>query len=204
MSTEPASSGNYKYDIFLSYKRNSSAAVWVHEHFYRLLDRWLPEVMNRKPNIFIDDKKIETGANWNATLRNALRDSRCLLPIWSEPYFQSSWCLAEWRSMMAREKMLNFRTQSNPRGLIFAVKFFGGDYFPDEANATQYLDFSDWSSTAPGFKDTIKYVELEEQVKKMLPELRHMIDHAPPWQPDFPIVDPSDDVPEITIEMPRF
>ncbi len=135
----------YEYDVFISYRREQPVRDWMQYHFYPLLKERLPDCLPDKPRIFID-WEIETGSHWPAALRKALKNSRCLVAVWSAEYFRSAWCLAEWRSMQERERLSGMRSEENPYGLVYAVKFGDGEYYPDEAKNTQYTDLEKWNS----------------------------------------------------------
>src|SRR4051794_13044009 len=116
----------YQYDIFISYRRAPPVSDWVENHFRRLLEEWVGESFaEREPRLFIDTR-VETGTDWPLELRNALLRSCLLVPVWSPRYFRSAWCMAELRSMRAREQQLGMRTQSDSSGLIFPVRFNDG------------------------------------------------------------------------------
>jgi hypothetical protein len=129
----------YEYDVFISYRRADPVGGWVQNHFFPLLEMWLCESFppGQDPKVYID-KKIETGAEWDEALRYALLRSRCLVSVWSPQYFGRKWCLAEWRSMRERERVL--RERNNPKlKLVYPVKFNDGDSFPpEETGRAQY------------------------------------------------------------------
>ncbi|MCU0568105.1 MAG: TIR domain-containing protein [Oculatellaceae cyanobacterium Prado106] len=190
----------YVYDIFISYRRRPPVEDWVRYHFYPLLKKWLPQSMPREPMIFID-VGVETGTEWAIALENALKSSRCLLPVLSPDYFRSNWCLAEWQSMIEREQQLGLRTAQNPNGIIYPVVFSDGEHFPDEAKQIQQRDLRKWNSSYLSFAETKGIVELEQQVQELSEELWNMLQRVPPWQ-DFPVVTPKVS-PNVTVHLPR-
>ncbi len=183
---------DYMYDVFVSYRHKPPMLDWVHNHFQPLLMQWLPNFMpyNHQTKIFID-LQIETGAEWPLKLRQALSMSRCLLPIWSPQYFQSSWCQAELQTMLRREQLLGLRTGENPSGLIYAVLFAGAQYLPSEVLTIQFKDLSKWNCPWMVFKKNVQYVNLDKQVQKLCQDLANMIQSAPVWQSDWPVVMPK-------------
>ena len=197
---------DYIYDIFLSYRRKPPVGDWVKNHFYPLLDQWLPQAMSREPNIFIDLEEIEIGSRWSRKISNALKVSRCLLPIWSADYFQSTWCLAEWHSMMKREDLLGYKTEQNPAGLIYPVVFFDGEHFPPEAQQTQQKDLRKWNISSPVFAETRGFVELEKEMQSIVVDIAEMLNNVPKWQSNWPIVTPdiySGTTSTVSIQLPR-
>lgn len=53
---------DYLYDVFVSYRHKPPVLDWVRNHFYPLLNQWLPSAMPVEPEIFIDWEEIEIGA----------------------------------------------------------------------------------------------------------------------------------------------
>lgn len=193
---------DYLYDIFISYRHKGQAMEWVRNHFHPLLEQRLPDSLpvQHELSVFID-LDIETGAAWPAKLRQALKNARCLVAVWSPEYFRSDWCLAEWQTMREREKLLGWRSEQNPQGLIYPVVFADGEHFPPEARAVQWRDLRAWNYGAPAFRDTVGFLDFDQQVQKLAGELAGMILTAPAWQ-DWPVVTPNA-APEVVVKLPR-
>lgn len=179
----------YKYDIFLSYRRKGPVLDWVDNHFLQLLKDWLNEAdgFERDPEIFVDREEINPGMRWPAKLEDALKHSKILVCVWSPSYFRSPWCLAEWKSMQSREKLLGLGTPANPEGLVYPVKFNDGESFPQDAKQVQFRDLSRWNNSVKSFRDTPAYVGFEDEIKSIADQLSAMISKAPDWRPDFPV-----------------
>lgn len=194
---------DYMYDVFISYRHKPPVLKWVANHFYPLLEQWLPNSMpyNQETKIFIDSQ-IETGSEWPAKLRQALRMSRCLLAVWSPDYFRSEWCQAELQTMLRREQLLGLRTEENPSGLIYAVLFAGSHLLPPEVRAIQYLDLHKWNCPHSVYRNTRPYVGFDRKIQGLSEELARMIQSAPPWQNNWPIITPSLSS-SITFALPR-
>ncbi|MCW5983062.1 MAG: toll/interleukin-1 receptor domain-containing protein [Bryobacteraceae bacterium] len=111
--------------------------------------------------LFLDLDSIETGEHWPDRLRDALRTSRRMVCVWSPSYFQSAWCVSEWKSFLERERRLKMR----PHGLIAPLKFHDGEQFPPEAKAVQWEDVSAYTATAPAFWTSSRAMELEDRLK---------------------------------------
>jgi len=165
---------------------------------------WLPNAMpvGHQTKIFVDWDGIETGSAWPEKLQHALKRSRCLLPIWSPEYFRSTWCLAEWRTMMEREKLLGMRTIELSEGLIYPVTYFDGEHFPQEARTCQQKDLCRWNTPHSIFSDTPGYVEFDRQVQLLVQELARMVQRAPDWQ-DWPVVVPENSPDQGVVRLPR-
>lgn len=181
---------DYEYDVFISYSHKHPVLRWVQNHFHPELESWLKQSMSYDPKVYID-WKIETGADWPLELRRALKISRCMVSVWSPTYFRSKWCNAEWESMLSREKKLGFRTEDNPRGLIYPVKFFDGELFPDKAKRTQQIDLVEWNNPHTSFRDTNRYDRFINTMQQIAKELAELISFVPPWQKDFQVIIPE-------------
>jgi hypothetical protein len=195
---------DYEYDIFISYRHKGPAFSWVTEYFYPMLEQWLPEhvPVTYEPRIFIDSQ-IETGAEWPAKLRHALKTSRCVLPVLSPEYFRSRWCCAEFESIKKREELLSLRNEQNPGGLIYAVVFASPGLLPDEVRKhIQYKDLSSWATNQANFRESKRFESFENEVKLICQELWKMIQLAPPWR-EWPIIAPEEVLPAIPVSLPR-
>jgi hypothetical protein len=180
----------YEYDLFLSYKRAGNVPDWVKNHFHPLLLNALTDLLPVTPRIFLDTQQ-EIGVRWPENLAHALRRSRYLVAVWSVPYFQSAWCMAEWQSMVKREQLLGMGTEADPRGLVYPVVFADGNSFPKEAQAVQARkDLSRWAIPFEGFRETTDYVDFYRAICEVAVTLAARLDQAPAWQPDWPVVHP--------------
>lgn len=192
----------YEFDVFLSYRRRSPISDWVRDYFFDELAQWLDAARVTSSHLFIDDEGIETGDDWPLRLRRALQRSRFLVAVWSPNYFASPWCLAELRSMLARERKLSMRCEEDPRGLVFPVKFNDGKYFPPDVGTIEHRDFSEWAYTAASFRQSPKFLEFQAETRTFAAKLAERLDDPPPWRDDFPIELPSPDGVE-TAPLPR-
>ena len=53
----------YKYDIFISYRRDNLTRKWIETHFVPLLEHHINLELGRKPIIYIDTM-LENGTTW--------------------------------------------------------------------------------------------------------------------------------------------
>ncbi len=181
----------YEYDIFLSYKRAGNVPGWVVNHFYPLLRDALTDLRPSPPRIFLDEQ-MEAGVHWPNALARALRRSRYMVAVWSVPYFESAWCMAEWRSMLLRMQLLGLGTEADPQGLVYPVVFADGEFFPEEARVwLDKWDLSRWAVPFPGFRDTPVYHEFYHAVNALAARVAARLDAAPAWQPDWPVIRPA-------------
>jgi hypothetical protein len=198
----------YEQDVFISYRRDTNAAEWLRLYLHPRLKQWLKEELGREPVIYVD-WEMETGTIWPEKLRRALLRSRCLLPIFSPPYFTSNWCLAELHSFLARHQQLGMGMVDAPDGLIFPVIFSDGDSFPPEAGQIQVqrdradFGFLRLNNPDPMFGQTPRSPELTEKIGLVAADLKKMIGRAPAWRDDFPVVLPSPSGTLVLVEQPR-
>jgi hypothetical protein len=180
----------YEFDIFLSYTRASSNGQWVMEHFRTLLQERLDNAMPREPKMFVFEDQ-ESATAWPENLAFALRRSRVLVAVLSPPYFRSRWCIAEWESMVARERECGLGTEDNARRLIHPLIYADGKHFPEDARRNFSRDFSSWNYPYPHFRDTPAYLRFFDAVDILANEIAGRLDDVPEWRADFPIVRPT-------------
>lgn len=184
----------YEYHLFLSYSRKGNSSTWLRNHFQPLLTDLLIGLMDEHPKIFVDDQ-IESGSAWPESLANALHRSRCLVSLWTPPYFQSKWCMAEWHSFRKRERELGLGTPENPAGLVYPIVYSDRDCFPDEAKRTQYRDLSKFNYPELVFKESKLYLEFHDEVQKIAEELTTLFKRTPDWDQNWKPVRPELDPP---------
>ena len=186
---QPNEASDYAYDVFFSYKRHGQTAEWA-RNVQKLLELWLSEEMRRPVTMFVDVGSIEVGDRWPDMLKEGLVLSRCMVGVWSPMYFQSSWCVSEWKSFLEREKIMNMV----PHGLIAPVCFHDGEHFPPEAQQVQSLDLRPYASALPAFWKSPRSLELEDRIKTLAGSVAKILQRAPPFQRNWPIVDAAGEV----------
>jgi TIR domain len=180
----------YEYDVFLSYTTAASNGTWVREHFFTVFQERLDNAMPRSPKVFIFEEQ-ESATAWPENLEHALRSSRLLVAVLSPPYFRSRWCLAEWTSMLERERAAGYGTPGKPRLLIHPVVYADGVHFPPEASRNFSRDFSAWNYPFPHFRDTPAYLQFFDAVEQLANEIAGRLDDVPDWSEQFPIMRPE-------------
>jgi hypothetical protein len=169
----------YKYDVYFSYVRNSARHRWILK-VKKILQNSLDLELGGGAEIFFDEN-LKPGEVWSESLGNALRASRCLVPLWSPDYFNSGWCRTEWISFLNRGVNLG-----DVGRVIAPVQYHDGDSFPQEAKAIQMLDVRKYTSNMPGFWKTRKAVKLEAKLRKFAVAVAEKIRTAPKFD-NFPI-----------------
>ena len=177
----------YQYDAFFSYKRARESDDW-HERVKTTVEYWLGQALNRQDvSIFFDREDIRTGSRWGQLIADALKRSKCIICIWSPLYFQSKYCVSEWRTFVEREQKFN-------KPLIAPASYFDGKTFPPDASRWQTKDFSLYASTMPRFWDTESAVWFEKRALRPFAEdLAAMIEQAPSYDDTFPVIEADDD-----------
>ncbi len=177
---------DYKYDVFLSYKRHEMILPWITQvkdllHFY-LAD----ELDGRDVKFFFDTDSIEVADHWPDRLREGLKASKCMIGIWSPSYFYGSrWCVSEWQSFLAREKMLNMGIG----GLVAPITVNDGERFPQEAKNVQQENFNAYYTPLRSFWESPDALEMNSRLKKFAEKVAKIIMNAPPFDPDWPIIE---------------
>jgi TIR domain len=183
----------YQFDVFVSYSRRGHVAAWVQEHFEPVLRNCLIDELGPHASVFIDTR-MEVGTPWPLSLVEGLRRSRLVVPVWSAPYFVSRWCLAEWQTIRARERMEG-RDQSPGSRLVYPLVFADGSSFPQEARDTQSVAVKEWGYPYPHFKESPAYLPFHAVVRSVAEELVARLRNVPAWRSDWPVVRPDGDPP---------
>jgi len=176
----------YEFEAFFSYKRDLESNGW-HERVKDKLTHWLKQELGKDDvRIFFDTEDIHIGVRWRQKIADALKGSKCIICVWSPLYFQSKWCVSEWKTFLQREQLAG-------RNLVAPASYFDGETFPPEAAAIEYEDFSPFASTMPRFWDTESAVKFEDsKIRPFARDLARMITQAPPYDATFPIVEALD------------
>jgi hypothetical protein len=176
---------DYEFDLFISYRRSGNVPAWVWNHLHPRLSACLADELSHEPSIFLDIE-MDTGAHWPTRLERALLRTRILVAVWSAQYFRSRWCLAEWKTMADREKLVD-----PAHGLIYPVIFADSQSFPREALDRQARDMKRWNVPDPQYRETPDYVGFHREVQAMAQELAAHLKTVPPWNPQWPVTRPE-------------
>ncbi|QFU87534.1 toll/interleukin-1 receptor domain-containing protein [Amycolatopsis sp. YIM 10] len=188
----------YEYDVFISYRRADHAVpAWVHTHFHPRLVELLDLHLSREARVFCD-VNVGGGARWPDEVRKALLRTRILVPVCSPKYFYDEWCLAEWYTMAKREELAG-----TVRNLIYPVIFCDSKNFPDWAHERRMQDFRAWAKPYEHFQVSMDYLDFHTEVTRIAEELEELIELAPEWQADWPVVTPVPAQPPAS-RLPRF
>lgn len=177
---------DYKYDIFISYRREKETRKWIENHFVPLLNFHIHNEIGRYPIIFIDDKEIEIGSDWPIYLGTALGTSRTIIPLWTKTFLHSRWCTCEIGHMLEREKKLGFRTIEKPSGLIFPTIIHDGETLPVHLSTIQSIEIQKLVNPRMS-KDSPTGEILAEKLEPLGRAISIGIENAPDWQEDWKI-----------------
>ncbi|XP_048136652.1 disease resistance protein L6-like [Rhodamnia argentea] len=102
VSPIPARGGSHRYDIFLSF-RGSDTRKGFTDHLYRsLVNAGTVPIC-----VFRDDKNLPIGEEFGSQLLDAITQSKISIPIISENYASSKWCLRELIHIMDCKKSVS-------------------------------------------------------------------------------------------------
>ena len=97
-----------QFDLFISYARSDNSSGMVS----RLVEEIEAEHGRFSPSnplsVFFDTSTIKPGQLWPDRIREGLRQSKVMLAVVSEAYFQSEWCRREWEEYLRVEQARRF------------------------------------------------------------------------------------------------
>ncbi len=171
---------DYRYDVFLSVKRDDIFGDWLRDHFIPLFFAYLRQDVIVKCNRqfagrFFYEQTLRPGAPWPDELKEGIRQSRVGLALCSPEYFYSDWCMTEFYSFLNRGSKV-----------LIPVSIYDGEAFPKVARNIQSADLSDYVLVGKGFKDTERYIYFQEKLKTLSKDVAARIGAAPQYC-DWPI-----------------
>ncbi|SRR6266446_603741 len=186
---------SYQYDVYLSYDRGGAEELWLNRHFRDQLKIWLKLELGKEPSIFWDHDAHRN--TWDAIVAEAIRRSRCLVPVLTFPYWKSPQCLAELQSF--RERQRNEKVALT-LGVLFHEK---GE---PSTSALAYLNFVPHARTYSGFERSETYGLFQHDVQDFAKQLASLISNAPPAYENWPVVSPAEVTPptgSTQVQIPR-
>lgn len=181
----------YKYDVFISYCRHGSVQRWLLNHFYKKLCECLADQFAPPPKVYMD-REMPRAVHWPNELRIALRHSKIMIQLLAPNYFTSRWCMAELRSMRAREEMLGLAGPEISQGLIYPILYSDSDNFPPEGRLRSWVSFKEFANPDLMYQQTVDYTNFHWRVTELAIDLVQLIQQVPDWRPEWPIVEPPD------------
>jgi hypothetical protein len=193
----------YEYDVFISYSRRGSAPKWLMNNFLPSLIDCLIDELGPEPTVFLDTS-MPRGVHWPAQLEKALRCSKIMIAVLSAPYFVSSWCMAEWKNMEAREDLLGLASAQQPQGLIYPIRYSDSLKFEGAKQLRSWWDFKGLDNPNKGFQESRDWHPFQQRVRECAQDLAELLDQVPPWRPDFPVIERPDPPLPPPPTIPRF
>lgn len=185
----------YTHDVFVSYAHKGGVPEWVQNHLVPVLRETLQDELADEPALFFD-RDIGIGERWPDALERALMQSRLLLCIWSPAYFRSGWCLAEWRTMLARQEFVTSQSGGEVPPLIYPIVYSDGLHFPEDAQATQQAQlFKGYAYPYPQFRESREYLAFHDLVRTLAQQLAGRLREVPDWTSDWRVVRPTSTTP---------
>jgi TIR domain-containing protein len=193
----------YKFDVFISYCRHGSVRKWLMNNFLTKFQECLADQIAPAPRVYVD-KSMPRAVHWPSDLKKALRHSKVLIPVFSPPYFESPWCMAEWESMRARERLLGLASAERPQGLVYPILYSDSDNFPMAAKEISRWDFKDLAMPEPVFQKSRAWIRFHWRVSELAEDLVRLLREVPEWQPDWPLIEQPEPVLMKPPPIPRF
>lgn len=123
----------FRYDVFVSYSRESANAAWVERHVVEPL-RAARNARGEPLEVFFDRSEIAVGERWEDRILSSLAASRVFMPVYSTDYFDKPYCRLE--------SELASLLQKAQRGPVAVLPVWRGGPVPDAYQAVQYVDAS--------------------------------------------------------------
>ncbi len=175
----------YKYDIFISYRRDNLTRKWIETHFVPLLEHHINLELGRKPIIYIDTL-LENGTTWPIALGSALGASRTIIPLWTKTFLNSEWCSCEIGHMLEREKKNGYRTIEKPGGLVFPTVIHDGETMPISLTTIQKIEIQECYNVRMSVYSP-KAEILDDRLRPLGRDITDAISNAPAWKQDWQI-----------------
>lgn len=176
----------YLYDVFISYKRGRINEQWLNEIFLPFFENYLDNELPNKPRIFLDTSGLTPGVDFSNELFRSLMYSKCMLSIWSPPYFRrSEWCVKEFLTMQYKQEIHKIGAATVPRTLIWPIVYRDIDPLPDLVKNINYLDYSDFNVVGEAFFKSEKSIRFQEKLQEDICSIVDIINNVPEMHPDF-------------------
>lgn len=176
----------YQYDVFISYKRGKINEQWLNEIFFPFFENYLDNGLPEKPRIFVDKTGLTPGVDFSNELFRSLIQSKCMLSIWSPPYFRKSeWCVKEFFTMQYKQEFYKINAGTLPRTLIWPILYREIEPMPAMLKKINYLDYSSFNVIGEAFFKSEKYLQFQEKLQADIESLIEIILNTPPLDASF-------------------
>jgi hypothetical protein len=171
-------------DVFISYKRGRINEQWMNEIFLPFFEDYLNNLLPNPPVIFIDKKGLTPGVDFENELFRNLIYSKCLVSIWSPPYFRrSEWCIKEFLSMRYQQEVNIKNGFTLPQTLLWPVLYRKVEPLPDAVSKLTYLDYSEFNVVGEAFFKNEMSLRFQQKLQEDITSISEIILNAPPLDP---------------------
>jgi TIR domain len=189
---------DYRFDVFVSYARHGTSGQWVNEHFREILCDRLADELPDEPRVFLDTD-MRVGVAWPAEIREALHRSKVMISVLSAPYFSSSWCKSELRTILERERLCGLPRPGQHPGLIIPLSYGDGEAYWPEVHARQLRSVKDFAYVGPAFRQSEKYMRFQDFAMELAAQIAALLSTVPEWSPDWPILEVPASAPPVAV-----
>jgi hypothetical protein len=175
---------DYKYDIFISYRREPLTRAWINKHFIPLLRHHIFNELGKQPVFYIDEQ-LETGGIWPDELGRALGASRIIITLWSKTYVNSVWCMREVNHMLERIAKVSSQSGQKPK-LVFPIIIHDGETMPIDLNSIQKAEIQECFNINMS-PDSPKAEMLADKLKPIGMSIANAIENAPAFEQDWQV-----------------
>ncbi|HSN59720.1 MAG TPA: toll/interleukin-1 receptor domain-containing protein [Ferruginibacter sp.] len=176
----------YLYDVFISYKRGKINEQWLREIFLPFFEDYLNNELPYQPKIFVDTTALTPGVDFSNELFRNLMYSKCMVSIWSPPYFRrSEWCVKEFLTMKYKQDFHKLNAGTVPRTLIWPVLYREIEPLPELASQISYLDYSEFNVVGEAFFRSDKFLRFQEKLQQDICSIVDIINNVPPMDDFF-------------------
>ena len=171
----------YINDVFISYKRGRINEQWLTDIFLPIFSNFLNDALPFDPKIFVDRTGLTPGVLFRDELFINLLYSKCIVSIWSPPYFRKSeWCVKEFLTMKHRQEIFQLSQLTMPKTLIWSVLYRDVEPIPEFADGITYLDYTDYNLVGDAFFKTEKYLSFQTKIEADIRTIAEIINNVPP------------------------
>lgn len=89
--------------------------------------------------------------------------------------------------MEDRERTLGIGPGTTPHTLVHPILFSDGEYFPVSAKSRQHEDLRRFNAPHPYFRETERFLELDQKVQGLVTEIATTVLQAPAWDNGWPV-----------------
>ena len=179
---------SYKYDVFISYKRDYKSKPeeyaaqlrlrWLRETFMPHFEFALSGEIGRDPQVFWDETEFKTGQDMKVLMNN-LAGSKCLVAILSNPYlYDSEWCLREFCFMKHRKKTSN---ETYPNVFLLPLLYQTTDTNHPLICDLKFADYTKYNKVGKAFESSPEFINFQDAVNTAAGIIKDVILDPPEW-----------------------